>query len=180
MIVLKTLIGLLVLIVSAVLVLIYSGIYNIAADDRHFEVVRWVLTTAKRNSVARHAQDIVTPSDLGTDTRIHNGAKLYSQMCVQCHLAPGVDATALHKGLKPMPPNFAASPPNFTSKQMFWIVKHGYKMTGMPAWGLTHSDEQIWDIVAFLPKLANMSAAEYAQHVISASNAHQQGTPDSI
>ena len=42
---------------------------------------------------------------------------------------------------------------DFTPAEQFWIIKHGVKMTGMPAWGVTHDDEMLWDVVALVRKL---------------------------
>src|SRR3546814_5441303 len=57
---------------------------------------------------------------------------------------------------------------SLTPAQQFWIIKHGIKMTAMPAWGKTHPDPLIWDMVAFVRKLPGMSPTEYKQLVASA------------
>jgi mono/diheme cytochrome c family protein len=70
-------------------------------------------------------------------------------------------ATEIHKGLQPEPPELYEGLDEWKPNELFWIVKNGVKMTGMPAWGPTHSDEKIWAIVAFLEKLPHMNAAQY-------------------
>ncbi len=82
-------------------------------------------------------------------------------MCTGCHLAPGVGDNEMRQGLYPQPPNLS-QPRDRSPAQLFWIIKHGLKMTGMPAWGVTHDDEAIWGLVAFLQQLPTMDAAAYA------------------
>ena len=61
-----------------------------------------------------------------------------------------------------------------TPAEQFWVVKHGLKMTGMPAWGVTHDDELLWDVVAFLRKLPELSADQYRALVESAPKTHDE------
>jgi mono/diheme cytochrome c family protein len=94
---------------------------------------------------------------------IMEGFRHYREMCVGCHLAPGVDATEIREGLLPKPPRLQKAVEEWTPEELFWITKNGVKMTGMPAWGPTHSDAKIWAIVAFLEKLPHMTAAQYQE-----------------
>jgi hypothetical protein len=89
------------------------------------------------------------------------GAEHYAGMCTGCHLAPGVGDNEMRQGLYPQPPNLS-QPRDRRPAQSFWIIKHGIKMSGMPAWGVTHDDEAIWGLVAFLQQLPTMDAAVYA------------------
>jgi mono/diheme cytochrome c family protein len=94
--------------------------------------------------------------------KIVAGADRYATLCVGCHLAPGVTKSALSLGLYPHPPNLAQQVVPETQRA-FWVVKHGIKMSAMPAWGKSLSDEQIWEIVAFVRKLPAMSEKTYQQ-----------------
>lgn len=80
----------------------------------------------------------------------------YAEMCSQCHLAPGVEKPEISQGLYPNVPEFARGDPLNRAEQ-FWVIKHGIKFTSMPAWGPTHSDGPLWDIVAFARKLPSLS-----------------------
>ena len=84
----------------------------------------------------------------------------YAAMCGECHLTPDQKDSELRLGLYPKPPDLTkhikASP-----SEMFWVIKHGIKMSGMPAWGVTHDDQAIWALVAFVQKLPELSAAQY-------------------
>lgn len=161
MTVLKTLLFAALILIAAILAFIYSGIYNVAADDPHARPVRWALETTRQHSVTRRVDEVAVPGDLAAQARVAKGAASYQSMCQVCHLAPGMEATPVHRGLNPQPPRLAEEAAQMPPARLFWIVKHGFKMTGMPAWGESHSDEELWDIVAFLQKLPGMSAEEY-------------------
>jgi mono/diheme cytochrome c family protein len=81
------------------------------------------------------------------------GAEHYDEMCVECHLAPGKEENELRAGLNPKPPKLAAPGDHRTPEHDFWIIKHGIKMTAMPAWGVTHDDRSIWAMTTFVQKL---------------------------
>jgi mono/diheme cytochrome c family protein len=150
-----------VLVIGLFLGFIYSGIYNIAASEPHFGAVRWVLHTTMMNSVRYHARDIVAPP-LSDPSLVDTGFRHYQETCVQCHGAPGVEPSELGKGLTPPPPKLTKEGHHaWTPAELFWIVKHGIKMTGMPAWGATHKDDELWAIVAFMQQLPELSPEEY-------------------
>ena len=158
--------GLLAVIVAASLV-IYMGAYNFAADIPHTQPVYWLLETARERSIAVRAADVVVPGDLADPKRIASGAGQYADMCSSCHLAPGMKRTEISRGLYPRAPELRRRS-HSTPAEDFWVVKHGVKMTGMPAWGVTHSDELLWDVVAFLRKLPELTAEQYQVLVKSA------------
>jgi mono/diheme cytochrome c family protein len=141
-------------------VAIYEGLYNIAADVPHTQPVYWLLETARERSVAVRARDIVVPNDLDDANRISKGASEYSEMCSGCHLAPGMERTEISRGLYPRAPELRHGS-DLTPAEQFWVIKHGVKMTGMPAWGITHDDELLWDVVAFVRKLPEMTPEQY-------------------
>ena len=152
-------VALLVLVVAAVGG-IYAGLYNIAADVPHTQPVYWLLETARERSVIARARDIVVPKDLDDANRISKGAGEYAEMCSGCHLAPGMKRTEISQGLYPRAPELRRKT-DLTPAEQFWIVKHGVKMTGMPAWGVTHEDELLWDVVAFVRKLPELTPEQY-------------------
>ncbi|MBL8270514.1 c-type cytochrome, partial [Steroidobacter sp.] len=97
----------------------------------------------------------------------------YDSMCARCHLSPGAAATELSRGLYPRPPNLTKSAGQ-TPARAFWIIKHGIKATGMPAWGKSMDDDYVWDLVALLSQLPTMSAEQYAAEV-RGSGGHSHG-----
>lgn len=141
----------------------YGGWFNMAGDDHHWRMTARAIETARDRSVARQARDVVVPKNLADQKLIAGGAGEYAEMCTGCHLAPGMQDTEVRQGLYPMPPKLAERGALRPAAEQFWIVKHGLKMTGMPAWGLTHDDERIWSMVAFLQKLPSLTPEQYQE-----------------
>jgi mono/diheme cytochrome c family protein len=136
-----------------------SGVYNIGADDHHTAIVLALIGQLRDRSIAVRAVNVEVP-DLGATGRVAAGAHAYAALCSSCHLAPGVAKSPLRPGLYPHPPNLAqADPPD--ARRAFWIIKHGIKMSAMPAWGSTLEDGEIWDLVAFVRKQPSMSPEAY-------------------
>jgi mono/diheme cytochrome c family protein len=146
--------------VGAAAVAIYAGLYNIAADVPHAQPVYWLFEAVRDRSIAAGARDIVVPNDLNDPNRISRGAGQYADMCSGCHLAPGMKRTEISRGLYPRAPELRRKT-DLTPAEQFWIVKHGVKMTGMPAWGVTHEDKLLWDVVAFVRKLPELTPDRY-------------------
>ena len=152
--------GALLVLVGAAAVGIYAGLYNIAADVPHTQPVYWLFETVRDRSIAARARDIIVPNDLDDPNRISRGAGQYAEMCSGCHLAPGMKRTEISRGLYPRAPELRRKT-DLTPAEQFWIVKHGVKMTGMPAWGITHEDELLWDVVAFVRRLPELTPDQY-------------------
>lgn len=161
----------------AVLGAAYSGLVNVGADDPHFPAVHAFLAMARDRSIAVRARDIEVP-DLKDEALIGTGAGNYNAMCIGCHLAPRVDKTELSQALYPSPPNLAKSGIGGDPAAAFWIIKHGIKASGMPAWGKSMGDEYIWGIVAFLDQLPQLNAEQY-KTMVAASGGHQHGGGES-
>ena len=169
MTVIKTLLIIVVVVIIGLLGFIYSGLYNIAADEPHWGVTRRMLATAREQSIQTRMDKVVVPANLTDSERYRRGAQSYASMCEVCHLGPGIKPTPVHEGLMPQPPDLAKVAAHHSPEYLFWTTKHGIKLTGMPAWGETHSDEELWDIIAFLEKLSQMTPEQYSQ---LASNGH--------
>jgi mono/diheme cytochrome c family protein len=153
-------------------ILVYAGVYNIAADTPHSRPILWLVETVRRQSIATRARDVVVPNDLDDPKRIAAGATEYEEMCSGCHLAPGMKKTEISQGLYPRAPELSRRS-HLTPSEEFWVVKHGIKLTGMAAWGKTHDDALLWDVVAFLRKLPELSAEQYRTLVDNASETHE-------
>jgi mono/diheme cytochrome c family protein len=151
---------------------LYSGAYNFAADDAHWGLTTRIIETARERSIAGRSDEIATPANMQDAKVIASGAGEYAEMCAGCHLAPGMKDTEMRAGLYPKPPNLVDHGAHRPAAQQFWIIKHGLKMTGMPAWGLTHDDERIWSMVAFLQKLPGLTPEAYRELVESGEGGH--------
>ncbi len=150
----------------------WAGSYNVAADEPHSRLVASALTSIRERSITARARGIIVP-DLSAPQMVAAGAKQYAQMCVQCHLAPGKDDSDLRRGLNPQPPNLYLHGAHDPARA-FWTIKHGVKMTGMPAWGSTHDDQALWSMVAFLRRLPELSPAEFERLSEQSPSPHQE------
>ena len=142
------------------LIVIYTGSYDIAASSDHSGLSRWVLATTMEKSVRSRASGLEPPARF-TAADVAAGAAHYRDVCQDCHGGPGVRRSEWAEGLNPAPPELADQVARWRSGELFWIIKHGIRMTGMPAVGAAHSDRDIWHIVAFVEQLPAMSAEEY-------------------
>ena len=157
----------LVLLIIVVLWII-SGTYNVAAVEPHSEAMRWLLASVRDRSVANQSQAIHPPS-LQDSALVQTGFQEYHMMCFTCHAAPGYEASAIGKGLNPVPPKLEARRTQARSDaELYWIIKNGLRMTGMPAFGPTHDEKTLWSLVAFLRQLPKTDRQEYSALLESA------------
>ncbi|RUL71869.1 c-type cytochrome [Dyella choica] len=143
----------------------WSGYYNVGADVPHWPATYRFLDMARDRSIEHQAESISVPK-LDDPALILKGAGQYAAMCTGCHLAPGMHDSELRAGLYPQPPVLGQEP--IDPREAFWVIKHGIKLTAMPAWGATHDDQTIWSIVAFVRKLPGMTPAQYKDIVAKA------------
>lgn len=179
--VLVTIIIFLVIAGIAALLGIYSGTYNIAASVPHLAVTEALLNWTVERSIENHAKSVTVPETV-RNVSFKEGFPHYDAMCVYCHGAPGIERSEFGEGLYPLgPPLFQKTLDDededvLSASERFWIVKNGIKMTGMPAFGKTHDDREIWKIVAFLGVLPNLSNSDYLQLRASTSpESHESG-----
>lgn len=184
----RTVIALLVLLLLVILGcigFIYSGIYNVAATDHHWGLTHQILEIARTRSVRAHAAGIKAPTGFDNPDKLAMGVEHFAAHCAVCHGGPGVPKGDIGKGLYPPAPDLAHAGTRLSDAEMFWVIKNGIKMTGMPAWA-DHSDAEIWATVAFLKKLPGMTPEEYGKLIMSAmghgghqppASAEQSGVP---
>lgn len=151
---------LLVLAVVGGLAFILSGAYNIAASEPHLGLTRWVLNTTMERSVEAHA-DEVGPMPPVDSAALREAFAHYGEMCAVCHSAPGEERGEIGEGMNPRPPRLSREGDEWSDQEIFWILKHGIKMAGMPGFGATHSDRQLWALTAVVRQLPELSADEY-------------------
>ena len=155
-----TVAGLVAMVLAGVLVFVYSGSFDVTATNPHWEITHRLLLMVREQSIKSQARDVKVP-ELDDPGRIHAGFQNFHSMCVACHNAPGAAPTEISKGLYPEAPNLKQSVKSRTPGELYMIIKHGIKMSGMPAWEPSHSGDEIWSMVAFLRTLPNMSDDEY-------------------
>lgn len=144
-----------------------GGLYSIGADDPHWGITEQALQLVRTRSVAKAAgSNEGAMPNLEDAAMARKGAANYAEMCAGCHRAPGAPESLMRQGLYPKPPDFTSA--RVEPAAAFWIIKHGLKMTGMPAWGASHDDATIWAMVGFLRRLPGMAKADYDALVQSA------------
>ncbi|HEX5129815.1 MAG TPA: c-type cytochrome [Usitatibacter sp.] len=145
-----------------------GGLYDISATDQHLRPTYWAIDTASRRSVKVRARSI-TPPKLDEAARVERGLALFRDHCVQCHGAPGVAPAAFAFGMTPAPANLVDTGRTWSAAEIYWTVRNGFKMTGMPAWRYRMADEQLWDVVAFVATaLPRLSPVEYRKRAEAA------------
>jgi cytochrome c553 len=140
----------------------WSGIYNIAASRGHWAIIEWLLKFGMSNSVELRARGIEAPPLDNPDLYILGAAHFHSA-CVSCHGAPGMPPDFTTQQALPPPPDLTHVSKEWKDRELFWIVKHGIKYTGMPAWAVQERDDEVWAVVAFLKRLPNLDRKSYRE-----------------
>lgn len=140
----------------------WSGLYSVAASRGHWPGFNLVLEFGMRSSVRTHALGIEIPK-LDDPALIERGAGHFQGGCAPCHGAPGRPASPIVRAMLPEPPDLGATVPTWKANELFWIVKHGLKYTGMPAWAAQARDDEVWAVVAFLQRLPQINPAQYQE-----------------
>ena len=156
-------IGALAIIVAiAAAVFFFGGFYNIAATEQDPGPVAWVLVHVRQAAIERHATD-APPGSLDDPATIRAGAHAFAERgCVYCHGGPGAQWAKFSEGLNPSPPDLKDVVGGLEPRELFWVVKNGIKMTGMPSFGAVGvPDQEIWSIAAFVKKLPTVSDADF-------------------
>jgi mono/diheme cytochrome c family protein len=140
----------------------FGGFYSVAATAEDPAVVTWALTQVRNASINRHALER-PPASIDDPASVQAGARAFAAHgCTTCHGGPGVTWLKLSEGLHPDPPDLKEVVDHRSPAQLFWVVKNGINMTGMPSFALAGAkDEELWQIVAFLKKLPGVSEADY-------------------
>lgn len=151
-----------ILLAVATLGFVYSGVYNVAATQPHSRAERWLLRTLMERSIGGRVDDVPEPP-AESEELLATGFHHYDEMCAVCHGAPGVERGEIGEGVEPEPPDLAEVAGDWSLPAIYWITSHGIKMAGMPAFGPTHSEEELWGISMFVKRLPEIDAAEYAR-----------------
>jgi len=148
-------------IVLAGLLFAWSGVFNIAASSGHWAVTEWFLHWTMRNSVKTHSFFDSPKDPIATDGGLVSAAGHFAAACASCHGAPGQRPSPVMQKAMPPAPDLAINARQWTDAQLFYILRHGVKYSGMPAWGAAKRDDEIRRMVAFVRRLPGMTAAQY-------------------
>jgi cytochrome c553 len=163
----------------AAFLFVAAGLVPITASSGHWPITEWFLHFAMKRSVATHSLSVDAPP-LDDPALVIKGATHYHGGCLPCHGGPGEDVPVILRGMIPPPPHLGATVAEWDAEELFYIVKHGVKFTGMPAWTAQQRDDEVWAVVAFLRKLQGMDAAAYHKNAIGEDAERAEGTPTSL
>lgn len=167
---------------------VFWGVYDVSALHQHTPLVYRAIDRVLRRSIGQRAKGI-EPPPLDDPAMVERGFRYYRDACVQCHGAPGVARDEIGKSMTPVPANMVETARRWSPAEIFWTIRNGIKMTGMPAWEFVYSDHEIWAIVAFVRTMPGLTAADYrameagiaplgAADIADAVAAHPAGPPD--
>ncbi len=139
---------------------IYSGIFNVGANDPHWAITYWIMEKARVRSIQAHAAGLTPPAGYDDPARITGAVGHFSEHCATCHGAPGTKRGDLAEGMYPEPPELTNVAARYTPGELFWILKNGIKMSAMPSMA-SDGDDLLWSTVSFLQKLPRMSDDDY-------------------
>jgi mono/diheme cytochrome c family protein len=142
------------------------GLMPVSADGTHSRLEARIMPTVFHASVVRHASGETNPVSLNEDN-LNAGVDTYKTMCVRCHSTPQGEASVYGQSFYPPAPQLPKGMSQYTDSQLFWVIKHGIRNTGMPAWGSMLSDEEIWQIVSLLKNSQDLPPSVEAEWGVS-------------
>lgn len=141
-----------------------SGIVPIKASSGHWPITEWFLKFGMHRSFATHSLGVKAPR-LDDPALVLKGATHFDFGCRSCHGSPGSRQPRVARSMTPAAPALQPVIHKWKTEQLFSLVKHGVKFTGMPAWPAQQRDDEVWAMVAFLRRLPAMDEAEYRRLV---------------
>lgn len=144
------------------LFVLVSGVADLSASTPHPAGWAATLHYAFRRSVAHHADAEAVPADLDSPANVMKGATYYARACSHCHGAPQLGQNPVALMMRPQPQYLPAVARQFTAAQLFYIVRHGVKYSGMPAWPQQSRPDEVWPVVAFLRAMPRLTYAQFA------------------
>jgi len=146
------------------------GLYDVASTDQHFQLTHSVLEATMRASVRRQAAAIRAP--MLDHLQARQGAGVYATRCAGCHGGPGIAPQPYAMSMQPAPGGLIDAARKWEPAELYWITRHGIKMSGMPAWQFHLSEQEMWAVVAFLQRLPGLTPAGYASLLDTAMATH--------
>ena len=126
-------------------------------EPSRFEIA--LATRAKHILIRRSSREGIPPAPTNRQASIEEGDKLFGTECGACHGLDGNKLTDAGRWMYPRAAQLASHEvQQYSDRELFWIVKNGIRLSGMPAFGNVESDEHIWNLVHYirtLPRSAN-------------------------
>ena len=144
---------------------VVSGLVPIKASSGHWAITAWFLNFSMSRSVSTHSMGITVPGALDDPKLVVKGAGHFETGCSPCHGSPELPHPRIAQRMTPHPPYLPPKISEWEPEELFYIVKHGVKFTGMPAFPSQKRDDEVWAMVAFLLELPELDAAGYRRLV---------------
>lgn len=145
---------------AAVLLVAASGRVPVSASAGHSAPVAWFLHFTMRRAVQVQAAEIEAPS-LDDPALLTAAVPHFDRQCALCHGSPREDGLPTMGGTTPPPPPLRDHVDAWRPRELFWIVRHGIKYTGMPSWPALEREDEVWMLVALLRRLPSMERSAY-------------------
>ncbi|NDY94622.1 c-type cytochrome [Wenzhouxiangella limi] len=144
--------------------IILGGRFDVAVSAQLPQPVHDLIHLTRVNAVRREVRDLdARPIDLDDEAVLLGAVRGFESMCADCHQRPGGDPPALARSLNPAPAKLCEAAEKRSVEELFWVTKHGIRMSAMPAWGTTRDDQELWAIATLVARFPNLTAAEYEQ-----------------
>lgn len=160
---------------AAAFAVVQGGLYDVSATQQHWQPVYRLLERAMEQSVRLRARQVEVPP-LDEPAQLLRGAACFRDKCVQCHGAPGVAQADIGQSMQPLPGPLIDASRRWQARELYWLTRHGIRMSGMPAWELHLDEQEMWAVVGFLERLPQLNATAYAETVWRADQARASGT----
>lgn len=152
--------------------IIIGGRFDVAVSAQLPEPVHEAIHRTRVNAVRHRARDLqARPADLDDPATLLDAVAGFEAMCADCHHAPGGAPSALARGLNPKPADLTEAAGKRSLEELFWVSKYGIRMSGMPGWGKTHDDAELWALATLITRFPQLSADAYEQLRSEASEA---------
>ena len=150
------------MLLMAALAITRLGLLPASADGPHSSLEARIMPAVLHASIVRHASGETNPVPLNEDN-LKSGIDTYKAMCARCHSSPEGKASVYGQSFYPPAPQLPKGMAQYTDSQLFWVIKHGIRNTGMPAWGSMLSDEEVWQLVSLLRNSQDLPPSIEAQ-----------------
>ncbi|MFW5815769.1 MAG: c-type cytochrome [Wenzhouxiangella sp.] len=142
--------------------IILGGRFDVAVAAQLPQPVHDLIHLTRVNAVRREVRGLdAEPVDLDDDSVLLGAVRGFESMCTDCHQRPGGQPPALARSLNPAPADLSEAAAKRSVQELFWVTKHGIRMSAMPAWGTSREDEELWAIAALIARFPQLTAQDY-------------------
>ncbi len=114
----------------------------------------FLATKAKHYLVSRSSREGIPPAPADRQAAIKEGDRLFGTECAACHGLSGHSPTDAGRWMYPRTADLTSRDvQSYSDQEVFWIIKNGIRLSGMPAFGKVESDEHVWDLVLYVRAL---------------------------